>query len=114
MMMSDKQTTYPMHVEIKFHITNGSNTGIATYGHGMQKLPTEDQMAKIMAKLHGSLPDGYRFMDRAESTMLYMREERGYRGPNMVVPNIGVWYDPETDKDYSPLGDEPDFDEDED
>lgn len=108
-----EQTTYPIHVDIMFHITDGNRVGEVTYGHGMNKLPTEDQMADIMKIVLEQLPEGFRFMDRAESGMYFMREKKGYRGPNMIIPALGKWHDPATDKEYTSMNDEPDFDEDE-
>ncbi len=109
--MSDEQTTYPIHVDIMFHITDGSQIGEVTYGHGMNKLPREDQMEEIIATVTQQLPPGFRLMDRAESGMYFMREKKGYRGPNLVIPKLGNWFDPSTDKDYTSLNDEPDLED---
>lgn len=107
--------TYPIAVELKVYITDGRQVGSATYTHGMGRLPTEAEMPDVLQKVTASLPDGFRLMNRAEASMHYLREERGYRGPNLVVPRgeDEVWHDPATDKDWSESWNHEDYDEDE-
>lgn len=104
---------FPITVKLEVHITDGEQVGSANYSHGHGSLPTEEEMSGILKKVVGALPAGFRLMNRAESSMHYLREERGYRGPNMVIPRSGQWHDPDADTDYAGLGSEPDLDEDE-
>lgn len=100
-------TMYPMTASLKIHITDGEQVGSVTYGGGHGKLYTESDMLKVLEEVKACLPDGFRLMNRAESTMFYLREEKGYRGPNMVIPKSGKWHDPEADVEWSDTANEP-------
>ena len=102
---------YPMNVSFNVYITDGTQVGSVNYGSGFGRLPTDEDMATIMEKVKGVLPDGFRLMNRAEATMHYLREEKGYRGPNMSISPDGEWFDPATDVSYSDLNDEPEDEE---
>ncbi|THK38139.1 hypothetical protein EHS39_11705 [Ensifer sp. MPMI2T] len=104
---------YPMGVTLSIYITDGEQVGSVNYGFGFGRAPTDEDMPAILEKVEAALPDGFRLMNRAESTMHYLREERGYRGPNMVIPRDGEWHDPASDVDFTHLNDEPEvYDED--
>lgn len=106
---------YPVAVKLEVYITDGQQVGAATYVHGMGTIPDDEQMSRILENVAGQLPDGFRLMNRAEATMHYLREEKGYRGPNMVIPKMDghKWHDPETDVDYADTNNEEEIDEDE-
>jgi len=103
---------YPVQVDVNVHITNGEAEGKACFKLGVGRLPTDDDLPTILEKVIDQLPEGFRLMTRSESAMFYLRDERGYRGPNMVIPRDkdATWFDPATDDDYSALNDEPEAD----
>lgn len=96
---------YPIHVEIKVHITDGrGQDGEVNYGFAMNRLPKEEDMPKVLEKAMSVLPDGFRLMTRHESMMHYLRSEKGYRGPSLAMHDLDAgdqWYDPETASTYS-------------
>lgn len=105
---------YPVKAGLEIYITDGQQVGSVTYGMGLYQLPTEQDMPEILEKVTSALPPGFRLMSRHESMMHFLREERGYRGPNLALGALDagdVWHDPETAETYSTIGDEPDFDE---
>jgi hypothetical protein len=102
---------YPMAVQLNVYITDGEQVGSVNYGFPFGRYPTDETMGEVLDKVKSALPDGFRLMNRAESTMHYLREERGYRGPNMIIPRDGDWYDPDTDSDFTDLNNEPESDE---
>lgn len=107
---------YPIECDLKFHITDGVTVGSVTYGHGVHRLPTEDQMADSIAKIMPMLPEGFRLMSRQESTMYFLREKRGYRGPLLAFGKMDEgeeWHDPATENTFSTLFDNGHDDEDE-
>lgn len=107
---------YPVNIDVKVHITNGVADGAATFGMWLHKLPTEQDMPDILAKVMQALPEGFRLMSRHESMMYFLREQKGYRGPNLALPDLEAgeeWHDPETAHTYSSLGDDEDFEGDE-
>lgn len=90
---------YPIDIDIKIHITDENSSGSITYGFPMNKLPTEDDMQKVIKEAMSAAPDGFRLMTRQESMMYFLREKRGYRGPGMIPPAVAdgdEWHDPET------------------
>lgn len=91
---------YPMAVKLAVYITDGEQVGSVSYGFGFGSSPNDEDMVEVIEKVKNALPDGFRLMNRAEATMHYFREERGYRGPNMVIPTTGDWFDPSTDVDF--------------
>ncbi len=100
---------------IKVYITDGDQVGTATYQHPIGKLPTDDEALEVLEKVLAALPEDFRLMNRAETMMHFLREEKGYRGSNMAIPKSkdAEWYDPETDVDFSDTNNESDLDEDE-
>lgn len=102
---------YPMAVKLEVYITDGDQVGSVNYGFGFGRSPTDDDMLAVLDKVGGALPDGFRLMNRAEAMMHFLREERGYRGPNMVIPKDGEWHDPASDVDFASLNDEPEDEE---
>lgn len=105
---------YPVSVDVKVHITDGDKVGAVTFGMGLHKLPTAESMPAVLEKVMGALPDGFRLMSRHESTMYFLREHKGYRGPNLALPRLTdgeEWHDPETADSFSSLGEESDEDE---
>lgn len=110
-----KITRYPIIVNIAVQITDGESTGHVSYGMPVGKLPTDADMPAILKAVGKALPPEFRLMNRAESTMQYLREERGYRGPNLIIPKLDadeIWHDPATDVDWTDLGNQPEADED--
>lgn len=107
MTQEDSRKRYPMQVNLEVYITDGENVGSVKYGFGFGRLPSDEEMGTVLQKTKSALPEGFRLMNRAEATMHYIREERGYRGPNMVIPKEGQWHDPESDESFTSLGDEP-------
>lgn len=103
---------YPMGVTLSVYITDGQQVGSVNYGFGFGRAPTDEDMPAILEKVKAVLPEGFRLMNRAEAMMHYLREEKGYRGPNMIIPKDGEWHDPATDIDFTLLNNEPE-DEDE-
>ncbi|MBX5010860.1 hypothetical protein HJB67_12935 [Rhizobium lentis] len=103
---------YPIAVKLEVYITDGDQIGSVNYCFGFGRPPSDEDMTTVLAKVKDALPDGFRLMNRAEATMHYLREERGYRGPNMVIPRDGEWHDPETDVDFSSLNNEPEDEDD--
>jgi hypothetical protein len=106
---------YPVKNTVEVYITDGDQVGSVSYGMGMGRLPTDEEMPSILDKVKVMLPDGFRLMTRHEATMHFLREEKGYRGPNLAPPALAdgdEWFDPATADGFSMLGDEPD-DEDE-
>lgn len=107
---------YPIHVNINLHITDGDSDGAVNYGFAMGRLPTEEDMGKVIEECMTALPSGFRLMTRHESLIYYLRQEKGYRGPNNVaMPGIkdgDEWHDPSTANCYMP-SDEDDFEGDE-
>lgn len=104
---------YPVTVVLQVHITDGEQVGSANYHHGWGNLPSEEDVSGILDKVSSQLPDGFRLMNRAESFMHYAREERGYRGQNMVIPRRDEeeWHDPRADTDFTHTNDYPDDEE---
>lgn len=104
---------YPMAVNLDLYITDGAQTGAVKYGFGFARVPTDEDMTKVIEKVIEALPPGFRLMNRAEAMMQYLREEHGYRGPNMIIPKDkdGEWFDPAADVEFSRLNDEPEADE---
>jgi hypothetical protein len=105
---------FPISVEIKFHVTNGETNGAATVGFSLGKLPTEEKMPAIIENLMKQLPDGFRLMSRHESMMYFLRQEKGYHGPNMALPALDPgdeWHDPATANTMSFDNDDEDEDE---
>ena len=104
-------TFYPLVCKLHIHITNGyGSNGSVTYQCPFNRLPTEDEMPKILEEVKGALPDRYRLMTRHESFMYYIREEKGYRGPNNIAMGSfdkgDEWYDPATANVYMPSGED--------
>lgn len=98
---------YPMMAKLEVHITDGKGSnGSATYQCPFNRLPTEEEMPKILEQVKGMLPDGYRLMTRHESFIHFLREEKGYHGPNNIaLPALkdgDEWHDPETANVYMP------------
>lgn len=106
---------YPLSIDVNVHITNGDAEGKACFRFGVGRLPTDDDVPAILENVLGQLPDGFRLMTRSESAMFYLRDARGYRGPNMVIPRAkdAPWFDPSTDDDFPPIHDEAEAGEDE-
>lgn len=103
-------TLYPISVDVKVHITDGKQVGVVTFTMGLHKLPTEANMPEVLEKVTAALPDGFRLMSRHESTMYFLREEKGYRGPNLALPSLEegeAWHDPSAENTFSDIGDEP-------
>jgi len=101
---------YPLVNSIIVHITDGDTNGSVTYNFPYGRIPTEDEMPEALEKIKSVLPDGFRLMTRHESLIHFMREERGYRGPNNVaLPRLPVgdeWHDPDTANVYMPSDEE--------
>lgn len=100
-------TFYPLVTKLVIHITNGQGSnGSVTFQCPFNRLPTEDEMPKILEEVKGALPEGYRLMTRHESFIHYLREERGYRGPNNIamlrLKEGDTWHDPTTADVYMP------------
>jgi hypothetical protein len=92
---------YPMHGELKIHITDGEQVGEVSYSLPPQLLPTEELMAEAMVKMQAMLPDGFRFMDREESLNYWLREEKHYQGSRLALPPKDEgqeWYDPAVER----------------
>ena len=90
---------FPVNIDVNVHITDGDVTGSARYGFALNKLPTEEDMPRIMEEVMEKLPDGFRLMTRHESMMHFLREEKGYRGPSLALTVLDAgeeWHDPET------------------
>lgn len=102
---------YPMSVKLEVYITDGDQVGSVNYGFGFGRAPSDEDMEKVLEKVARALPAGFRLMNRAEATMHYLREERGYRGPNMIIPKDGEWHDPATNVDFTDLNNEPEDEE---
>lgn len=105
---------YPVSVDVKVHITDGEHVGSVTFGMGLHKLPTEETMPEILARVTEALPDGYRLMSRHESTMFFLRDQKGYSGPNLALGPMDEgeeWHDPSAEDTYSILGDEPELED---
>lgn len=105
---------YPISVDVKVHITNGEDVGSVKFGMGLHKIPTEDTMPDVLAQVMKALPDGFRLMSRHESTMYFLRDQKGYRGPNLALGRMEEgqeWHDPSAENSFSDLGDEPEIDE---
>lgn len=91
------ETLYPMQVEMKLHITDGDTVGSVSYSFPVHRLPTGADMPRVLDEIGKALPDGYRLMTRHESLMHFLREEKGYRGPNIALPALDEgqeWHDP--------------------
>lgn len=89
---------YPMHGELKIHITDGEQVGEVSYSLPPSLLPTEEMMTEVMAKVLTALPPGFRFMDREESLNYWLREEKHYQGSRLAMPvkdEGQEWFDPE-------------------
>lgn len=98
---------YPIVTTLAIHITDGNGTnGQITYQCPFNRLPTEDEMPGILAKAQGALPEGFRLMTRHESFIHFLREEKGYRGPNNIAMGVfdpgDRWHDPKTENVYMP------------
>ena len=94
--MSAETKVYPVSIDVKVHVTDGDAVGSVTFGMGLHQLPSEGEMPAIIEKVLSALPDGFRLMNRAESTMYFLRDLKGYRGPNLVPPRLDEgerWHD---------------------
>lgn len=98
---------YPMAVKLEVYITDGEQVGSVNYGYGFGGAPSDEDMKAILPKVKSALPPGFRLMNRGEAAMHFLREEKGYRGPNLHMSSEGNWHDPATDTSYSDLNDEP-------
>ncbi len=103
---------YPMHGELKIHITDGEQVGEVSYSLPPQLLPTEESMTEALAKVQEILPPGFRFMDREESLNYWLREVKHYSGSLLALPPKAdgqEWHDPAGERAGSTLyQDEPD------
>lgn len=95
---------YPLHINILFHITDGDSNGAVTFGFPMNRLPSDDDMTAVLEKVQAVLPDGFRLMTRHESMIYYLREEKGYAGPNNIaLPSMkdgDEWFNPNSSTGY--------------
>lgn len=108
---------YPIVATLEIHITDGKGSnGQATYECPFNRLPTEEEMPRILEEVKALLPEGYRLMTRHESFIHHLRENKGYRGPNNIaMPSMkegDEWHDPETANVYM-ASDEDQYEEDE-
>lgn len=90
---------YPVSVEVSVHITDGDTDGAAKFTLGANRLPTDADMPGIFEEVSKALPAGFRLMSRHESMMFFLRDVKGYRGPNLALPSLDPgeeWHDPET------------------
>lgn len=91
---------YPAIITVELQITDGNGTeGTARYQCPLGRLPTEDDMPKIIEKIAKHLPPEFRLMGRHESMMHFLRTEKHYGGPTLSPPVLGdgeEWHDPET------------------
>lgn len=100
---------YPVEISLKVHITDGETIGSADYAVGLHRLPTEEMMHNILAEVCGVLPDGFRLMSRQESTMYFLRQRKGYRGPALSFGKMDEgeeWHDPASENTFSTLFDD--------
>lgn len=107
-------TLFPVSVDIHVHITDGQVDGSAKYNFGLNRLPSAADMPEVFSKIQSALPDGFRLMTRHESLMYFLRNEKGYRGPDIALPAIekgDEWHDPETANTMSFRDQFPDEDE---
>lgn len=89
---------YPVKVDIHLYITDGEQVGDINYVMPFSRLPTEADMPGVIETASAALPPGFRLMSRHEASMHFMREERGYRGPDLALPALDAgdeWHDPE-------------------
>jgi hypothetical protein len=90
---------YPITCDIKVMVVNENDevTGTVTYEHVVTKLPTEEDMVKILPNVLKSLPEGFRLANRAE-IMNAKLQEAGARETFVIPrPDEGEeWFDPET------------------
>ncbi len=100
------QKQYPMGVKLEVYITDGDQVGSVNYGYGFGGVPSDEEMDAVLGQVKEALPNGFRLMNRAEATMHFMREECGYRGPDLAVPHDPdkAWHDPSTDVSISGTG----------
>lgn len=88
---------YPMHGELKIHITDGEQVGEVSYSLPPHMLPTEEGMTEVLARVQTALPEGFRLMDREESLNYWLRETKHYQGSRLALPpkpEGQEWYDP--------------------
>lgn len=89
---------FPIQLEMKAHITDGDGvSGSISYAFPLHHLPTEADLAAAMESVAKAIPPDFRLMSRHESTMHFLREEKGYRGPNLALsamPAGEEWHDP--------------------
>lgn len=105
-----KRKHYPIVAKLEVHITDGKGTnGSATYQCPFNRVPTDDEMPEILESIKKMLPDDFRLMTRHESMMHFIRQDKGYRGPNLALdalPDGDEWHDPETANTRMPNADE--------
>lgn len=80
---------YPVTIKIELHITDGDGSdGSMNYSHAWGTVPSDEDMATLITSLAGKAPDGYRLMTAQESAMHYLREEKGYQGPDLSIHGL--------------------------
>lgn len=112
----DIKTKYPMVLTAKIHITDGETDGEVKYQFPTHSIPNEDFMEGVLDKVKEMLPDGFRFMSRHESTMYFLRQEKGYRGPSLALPSMDNgerWHDPEMQGKHTFRDSDNDYDDEE-
>lgn len=104
---------FPVNIDVHVHVTSPDADGSARYSFGLNRVPTEEDMPRIMSEVMEKLPEGFRLMTRHESMMYFLRKEKGYRGPSLALTALEEgeeWHDPETANTMS-FSDEIDEDE---
>ena len=99
-MTNTVRTLYPITIDIKVGITDGTTRGDATYSFSPFEIPTEGDIGKVLDVVVESLPEDFRLMTRQEHYYHVAWDKIGVE-ERFAIPALKEgerWFDPDTEK----------------